>query len=80
MFVIPQLVSIEGCSLILFCGVPHKDACMLSDEQARQTFSFCFPELLFHNKELLVGHWGQSFSHSQHHSRVDVQLTDQFSA
>ena len=60
MFVIPQLVSIEGCSLILFCGVPHKDACMLSDEQARQTFSFCFPELLFHNKELLVGHWGQS--------------------
>jgi hypothetical protein len=59
MFVIPQLVSIEGCSLILFCGVPHKDACMLSDEQARQTFSFCFPELLFHNKELLVGHWGR---------------------
>ena len=51
MFVIPQLVSIEGCRL--FCGVPHKDACLLSDEQARQTLGSCFPELLFHNKELL---------------------------
>ena len=31
--------------------MPHKDACLLSDEQARQTLDFCFPELLFHNKE-----------------------------
>ena len=36
-----QLDSIEGCSLIrIFCGVPHKDACLLSDEQARQTLGF----------------------------------------
>jgi hypothetical protein len=31
--------------------VPHKDACLLSDEQARQTLGFCLPELLFHNRE-----------------------------
>jgi len=31
--------------------MPHKDACLLSDEQARQTLGFCFPELLFHNRE-----------------------------
>jgi len=31
--------------------VPHKDACLLSDEQARQALGFCFPELLFRNKE-----------------------------
>ena len=31
--------------------MPHKDACLLSDEQARQTLGSCFPELLFHNKE-----------------------------
>ena len=33
--------------------MPHKDACLLSDEQARQTLGSCFPELLFHNKEFL---------------------------
>jgi len=32
--------------------VPHKDACLLSDEQARQTLGFCFPEVLFRNREL----------------------------
>ena len=31
--------------------MPHKDACLLSDEQARQTLGFCLPELLFHNRE-----------------------------
>ena len=31
--------------------MPHKDACLLSDEQARQTLGFCFPEVLFHNRE-----------------------------
>ena len=31
--------------------MPNKDACLLSDEQARQTLDFCFPELLFHRKE-----------------------------
>ena len=31
--------------------MPHKDACLLSDEQARQTLGSCFLELLFHNKE-----------------------------
>jgi hypothetical protein len=31
--------------------VPHKDAYLLSDEQARQTSGFYFPEVLFHNKE-----------------------------
>ena len=33
--------------------MPHKDACLLSDEQARQALGFCFPELLFHNKKFL---------------------------
>jgi len=32
--------------------VPHKNACLLSDEQARQILGFCFPEVLFHNREL----------------------------
>ena len=32
--------------------MPHKDACLLSDKQARQTLGFCFPEVLFHNREL----------------------------
>ena len=32
--------------------MPHKDACLLSDEQARQALGFCFPEVLFHNREL----------------------------
>jgi len=31
--------------------VPHKGARLLSDEQARQTLGFCFPEVLFHNRE-----------------------------
>jgi hypothetical protein len=30
--------------------MPQKDACLLSDEQARQISGFCFPEVLFHNK------------------------------
>jgi len=46
--------AVEGCNqYALFCGVPHKNACLLSDEQARQTLESCFPELLFHNKEFL---------------------------
>ena len=32
--------------------MPHKNACLLSDEQARHTLGSCFPELLFHNREL----------------------------
>ena len=35
--------------------MPHKDACLLSGEQARQTLGFCFPEMLFHNKEFSEG-------------------------
>ena len=31
--------------------MPHKDACLLSDEQAQRTLGFCFPEVLFHNRE-----------------------------
>ena len=31
--------------------MPHKDVCLLSDEQARRTLGFCFPEVLFHNRE-----------------------------
>ena len=31
--------------------MPHKDACLLSYEQARRTLGFCFPELLFHKRE-----------------------------
>jgi len=31
--------------------MPQKDACLLSDEQARQTFDFYLSEVLFHNKE-----------------------------
>jgi hypothetical protein len=33
--------------------VPHKNACLLSDEQAWQALGFCFPELLFRNKKFL---------------------------
>jgi len=47
--------------------VPHKDACLLSDEQVQQTLVFCFPEALFHNKELDIGEdgYGEKLKESQ---------------
>ena len=44
--IIPHTNTAEGCSqYALFCGVPHKDACLLSDEQARQTLGLRLLEL-----------------------------------
>ena len=49
----PQLVSIEGRSLIRTFSVEYhtKMRVCFSDEQTRRTFGFCFPKLLFHNRE-----------------------------